>query len=54
MEIIDTFKNTQEKAIENQLNRMTAYGIEEFEVTPIPKSSVGNEDIDVEKKGSQE
>lgn len=43
------FKSSQEKAIENQLNKMTAFGIEEFEVTPIPKSSIGNEDIEAEK-----
>lgn len=46
-----SFKSSQEKAIENQLNRMIAYGIEEFEVTPIPENSIGNEDIEAEKNG---
>jgi hypothetical protein len=50
MKYKDKVINNQNKAIENQLNSMTAYGIDGLGITPVPKETVGNEDIEADKR----
>lgn len=50
MEHNDRIDNSQKKAIEKQLNSMTAYGIDGFELVKSPKETVGNEDIEAERR----
>lgn len=46
--------NNQNKAIENQINSMTAYGIDGFSIVPIPKETLGNKDIEADMKSDKE
>lgn len=45
--------NNQNREIENQLNSMTAYGIDGFSIVPIPKETMGNEDIEADMESEK-
>lgn len=42
--------NNQSKTIENQINSMTAYGIDGLSIVPMPKETIGNKDIEADMK----
>ncbi|MFL0268361.1 hypothetical protein [Candidatus Clostridium radicumherbarum] len=54
MKYKDKIINNQNKAIENQINSMTAYGIDGFSITPIHKETIGNKDIEADIKSDKE
>jgi hypothetical protein len=54
MKYKDKVINNQNKAIENQLNSMTAYGIDGLAIMPVPKETIGNEDIEEDKRNLRE
>lgn len=45
--------NNQNKAIDNQLNSMTAFGIDGLSIAPIPKETIGNNDIEADMKSEK-
>lgn len=54
MKYKDKIINNQFNIIKNQIDSMTAYGVDGFSIMPVPDEAIGNEDTEADKENSRE